>query len=50
MPNVQAWKKKLLLQYDHARVSMLANRFLQKIMSEIPDVVMNGDPEHRYPG
>lgn len=29
---------------------MLANRLLQKIMSEIPEVVMNGDPEQRYPG
>ncbi|MEQ2211926.1 hypothetical protein XENOCAPTIV_020643, partial [Xenoophorus captivus] len=32
------------------RVSMLANRLVQKIMTEIPDVVMNGDPEQRYPG
>ncbi|XP_053083203.1 cysteine desulfurase, mitochondrial isoform X2 [Pangasianodon hypophthalmus] len=38
------------MEYDHARVSMLANRLVQKIMSEIPDVVMNGDPEQRYPG
>lgn len=29
---------------------MLANRLAQKIMSEVPDVVMNGDPEERYPG
>jgi len=29
---------------------MLANRLVQKIMSEIPDVIMNGDPEQRYPG
>lgn len=29
---------------------MLANRLVQKIMSEIPEVVMNGDPEQRYPG
>lgn len=29
---------------------MLASRLVQKIMSEIPDVVMNGDPEQRYPG
>ncbi|XP_007547131.1 cysteine desulfurase [Poecilia formosa] len=38
------------MEYDHQRVSMLANRLVQKIMSEIPDVVMNGDPEQRYPG
>lgn len=29
---------------------MLANRLVQKIMSAIPDVVMNGDPNQRYPG
>ena len=29
---------------------MLANRLITKIMADIPDVVMNGDPEHRYPG
>ncbi|KAF4093726.1 hypothetical protein AMELA_G00005230 [Ameiurus melas] len=38
------------MEYDHARVSMLANQLVQKIMSDIPDVVMNGDPEQRYPG
>uniref|UniRef100_A0A3Q1KIN8 Cysteine desulfurase n=1 Tax=Anabas testudineus TaxID=64144 RepID=A0A3Q1KIN8_ANATE len=38
------------MEYDHHRVSMLANRLVQKIMSEIPEVVMNGDPEQRYPG
>ncbi|XP_041638809.1 cysteine desulfurase, mitochondrial [Cheilinus undulatus] len=38
------------LEYDHERVSMLANRLVQKIMSEIPDVIMNGDPQQRYPG
>lgn len=37
-------------QYDHDRVSMLANRLVQKIMSAIPDVILNGDPEQRYPG
>lgn len=29
---------------------MLANRLVQKIMSAIPDVVMNGDPTQRYHG
>ncbi|KAG5274446.1 hypothetical protein AALO_G00136400 [Alosa alosa] len=38
------------MEYDHKRVSMLANRLIQKIMSEIPDVIMNGDAEHRYSG
>lgn len=37
-------------QYDHKRVTVLANRLVQKIMSEIPDVMMNGDPDQRYPG
>ncbi|XP_075995043.1 cysteine desulfurase isoform X2 [Genypterus blacodes] len=38
------------MEYDHRRVSMLADRLVHKIMSEIPDVIMNGDPEQRYPG
>lgn len=38
------------VQYDHHRVSTLANRLIQKIMSGLPDVIMNGDPEQRYPG
>lgn len=38
------------MEYDHQRVSMLANRLIQKIMAGIPDVVMNGDPQQRYPG
>lgn len=37
-------------QYDHKRVTLLANRLVQKIMSDIPDVVMNGDPDQRYSG
>ncbi|KAG8007553.1 Cysteine desulfurase [Nibea albiflora] len=38
------------MEYDHHRVSRLANRLVQKIMSRIPDVIMNGDAEQRYPG
>ncbi|XP_053172511.1 cysteine desulfurase, mitochondrial isoform X2 [Scomber japonicus] len=38
------------MEYDHHRVSMLANRLIGKIMSEIPDVILNGDAEQRYPG
>lgn len=37
-------------QYDHKRISKLAERLTQKIMRSLPDVVMNGDPEHHYPG
>ncbi|KAG5836335.1 cysteine desulfurase, mitochondrial [Anguilla rostrata] len=38
------------MQYDHHWISMLANRFIEKVMAEIPNVVMNGDLEQRYPG
>ncbi|XP_066481293.1 cysteine desulfurase [Tiliqua scincoides] len=38
------------MEYDHKRISLLADRLITKIMSEIPDVVMNGDPVQRYPG
>ncbi|KAL7406911.1 hypothetical protein ABVT39_000101 [Epinephelus coioides] len=38
------------MEYDHERISMLANRLVKKIMAELPDVIMNGDAEQRYPG
>ncbi|XP_061543014.1 cysteine desulfurase, mitochondrial [Phycodurus eques] len=38
------------MEYDHQRISMLANRLVQKITSQIPDVILNGDPQQRYPG
>ncbi|XP_054429802.1 cysteine desulfurase isoform X1 [Pteronotus mesoamericanus] len=38
------------MEYDHKRISKLAERLTQKIMKSLPDVVMNGDPEHHYPG
>ncbi|XP_077191322.1 cysteine desulfurase [Paroedura picta] len=38
------------MEYDHERISLLAERLVTKIMAEIPDVVMNGDPVDRYPG
>ncbi|XP_028667834.1 cysteine desulfurase, mitochondrial [Erpetoichthys calabaricus] len=38
------------MESDHKRIKMLSERLVQKIMSEIPDVVMNGDPEQRYSG
>jgi len=38
------------MEYDHHRITMLANRLIQKVMAGLPDVIMNGDPEHRYPG
>ncbi|NWY04988.1 NFS1 protein, partial [Nothoprocta ornata] len=38
------------MEYDHKHISLLADRLVTKIMSQVPDVVMNGDREHRYPG
>uniref|UniRef100_A0A2K6TJC9 cysteine desulfurase n=1 Tax=Saimiri boliviensis boliviensis TaxID=39432 RepID=A0A2K6TJC9_SAIBB len=38
------------MEYDHKRISKLAERLIQNIMKRLPDVVMNGDPEHHYPG
>ncbi|XP_048464551.1 cysteine desulfurase, mitochondrial [Rhincodon typus] len=38
------------MEYDHKHVSNLAKRLVTKIMNAIPDVVMNGDAEQRYPG
>ncbi|XP_053309345.1 cysteine desulfurase [Spea bombifrons] len=38
------------LEYDHRRISYLAERLTKNLMSQVPDVVLNGDPEHRYPG
>ncbi|XP_061639476.1 cysteine desulfurase, mitochondrial [Phyllopteryx taeniolatus] len=38
------------MEYDHQRISMLANRLVQKITSQIPDVILNGDLQQRYPG
>ncbi|KAG2461364.1 NFS1 protein, partial [Polypterus senegalus] len=38
------------MESDHKRIKMLSERLVQKIMSEVPDVVLNGDPEQRYSG
>nr|XP_014342503.1 PREDICTED: cysteine desulfurase, mitochondrial isoform X2 [Latimeria chalumnae] len=38
------------MEYDHKRVSLLADCLINKIVSELSDVVMNGDPDQRYPG
>ncbi|KAM9800288.1 cysteine desulfurase, mitochondrial [Syngnathus typhle] len=38
------------MEYDHQRVSVLAKRLVQKITSQLPDVILNGHPQHRYPG
>ncbi|XP_045300773.1 cysteine desulfurase, mitochondrial isoform X2 [Leopardus geoffroyi] len=38
------------MEYDHKWISKLSERLTKKIMNSLPDVVMNGDPEHHYPG
>merc|ERR1712062_906270 len=38
------------MEYDHQHVSKLSERFKNKIMSELEDVIFNGDPETNYPG
>merc|ERR1712018_307384 len=36
--------------YDHAYISKLSERFKNKIMSELEDVIFNGNPDHTYHG
>ncbi|XP_072918253.1 cysteine desulfurase [Hemitrygon akajei] len=38
------------MELDHKHVSKMAKRLVTKIMNAIPDVILNGDPEKRYPG
>uniref|UniRef100_A0A8C5QKD0 Cysteine desulfurase n=1 Tax=Leptobrachium leishanense TaxID=445787 RepID=A0A8C5QKD0_9ANUR len=38
------------MKYDHRRISYLAEKLINNILQKIPQVVLNGDPEHRYPG
>ena len=38
------------LEYDHKRISYLSKRLIDRITSELTHVVVNGDPDHRYPG
>ncbi|CAL8382881.1 unnamed protein product [Boreogadus saida] len=38
------------MEYDHQRVTMLSNRLINKLTSELPDVILNGDHEERYAG
>lgn len=41
---------RLEMAEDGARIAALSKRFYDKITSTLPDVVLNGDAEHRYPG
>jgi len=38
------------MSYDSARIKMLSDRLINKIMAECPNVVRNGDPTETYPG
>ena len=38
------------MDYDHEYISKLSERFQNKIMSELDNVIFNGDPETNYPG
>ncbi|XP_033625458.1 cysteine desulfurase, mitochondrial-like [Asterias rubens] len=38
------------MEYDHARISALADRLITKINKSLKDVIQNGDPTQRYPG
>ncbi|XP_019629585.1 PREDICTED: cysteine desulfurase, mitochondrial-like [Branchiostoma belcheri] len=38
------------MEYDHARITSLSERLINKIMSALPQVVRNGDSEQSYPG
>lgn len=38
------------MPYDSARITMLSNRLVEGIMSQLPQVVRNGDPSISYPG
>lgn len=38
------------MDYDHEYIEKLSNRLLKKIMSNLTNVVRNGDPVHSYPG
>lgn len=38
------------MEYDHRRITSLAERLMSKIFKELPQVIRNGDPEQSYPG
>ena len=39
-----------LSQYDFERISGLSKRLVDRIQSELTHCVINGDPDHHYPG
>lgn len=38
------------MQYDYARVTKLSERLYNSVIERIPNVVLNGSKEHRFPG
>jgi len=38
------------LQYDYEHVNKLANYLIDRVCSELPMIIRNGDPEQTYPG
>ncbi|XP_076240473.1 nfs1 cysteine desulfurase [Calliopsis andreniformis] len=38
------------MEYDHKYITMLSNRLIKKIMSNLPHVIRNGDAVSWYPG
>lgn len=38
------------LEYDHSYIKKLSDRLLDKLMTNLTDVIRNGDPEQSYPG
>ena len=38
------------MEYDHKWIETLSKRLVNNIMSQLPKVIRNGDPNHSYPG
>merc|ERR1740137_371225 len=38
------------MEYDHEHIARLSQRFISSITSRLSHIIINGDPEHSYPG
>ena len=38
------------MEEDYKRIKKYSDHFYDRIMKELPDVTLNGDREHRWPG
>ena len=38
------------MEEDYKRIKKYSDHFYERIMKELPDVTLNGDREHRWPG